>query len=199
MLFRCRLFARRSTITQFHSRTFSSSSSVHPSTSNNTNKILKTISLAAALSITTYSIGAVYPPEHISLLVPRPAPGPPADHTSPESRALTAALEDTLQNLPILASLRSRSDADEWYETRPYRNIPEERRVNSLTGGALRGPGKLALLPLVRARRDESEAVAIVHVGRGLCGHDGIVHGGLIATLLDEALGRVVRLCRSLQ
>jgi acyl-coenzyme A thioesterase PaaI-like protein len=36
--------------------------------------------------------------------------------------------------------------------------------------------------------------VIIVHVGRGLCGHDGIVHGGLLATLLDEGLGRTVRL-----
>jgi len=42
----------------------------------------------------------------------------------------------------------------------------------------------------VRARKDESESVIIVHVGRGLCGHDGIVHGGLLATLLDEGLGR---------
>lgn len=29
-----------------------------------------------------------------------------------------------------------------------------------------------------------------VHVGRGVCGHEGIVHGGLLATLLDETLGR---------
>jgi len=29
-----------------------------------------------------------------------------------------------------------------------------------------------------------------VHVGRGLCGHDGNVHGGLLATLMDESLGR---------
>jgi hypothetical protein len=32
-----------------------------------------------------------------------------------------------------------------------------------------------------------------VHLGRGLCRHDGIVHGGLLVTLLDEALGRNVR------
>lgn len=32
-----------------------------------------------------------------------------------------------------------------------------------------------------------------LHVGRGLCGHDGIVHGGLLATILDEAMARVVR------
>jgi len=30
-----------------------------------------------------------------------------------------------------------------------------------------------------------------VHVGTGVCGHEGIVHGGLVATLLDESLARV--------
>jgi hypothetical protein len=29
--------------------------------------------------------------------------------------------------------------------------------------------------------------------GKGLCGNDWIVHGGLIATFLNESLGRVVR------
>jgi acyl-coenzyme A thioesterase PaaI-like protein len=43
-------------------------------------------------------------------------------------------------------------------------------------------------------KKDESEACVFVHLGRGLCGHDGIVHGGLLATLLDEALARNV--CR---
>jgi hypothetical protein len=66
--------------------------------------------------------------------------------------------------------------------------------VNHLTAGTLRGPGKLALKALIRAKRDESEGVAFVHVGRGLCGHDGIVHGGLLATLSDEVLGRNVSL-----
>jgi hypothetical protein len=31
-----------------------------------------------------------------------------------------------------------------------------------------------------------------VHVGRGVCGHDGIIHGGLLATILDESLARTV-------
>jgi len=83
-------------------------------------------------------------------------------------------------------------DADEWYETRPYQAFPEERRVNNLTAGALRGPGKLALYPLIRAKKDESESAVFLHLGRGVCGHDGIVHGGLLATLLDETLARTV-------
>lgn len=32
--------------------------------------------------------------------------------------------------------------------------------------------------------------MVFVHVGRGVCGHEGIVHGGMLATLLDEILGR---------
>jgi len=64
-------------------------------------------------------------------------------------------------------------------------------RTNNFTAGALAGAGKLALFPLVRVKRDESEAVAVVHVGRGLCGHEGVVHGGLLASLLDESLARV--------
>jgi hypothetical protein len=46
---------------------------------------------------------------------------------------------------------------------------------------------------LIRAKKDESESYAFLHLGRGLCGHDGIIHGGLLATLLDESLGRMVR------
>jgi len=92
--------------------------------------------------------------------------------------------------LPILVSHRSQADASEWYETRPYRDLSEDRKANSFTAGALRGPGKLAFSPLVRVRRDEQEALIFVHVGKGLCGHDGIVHGGLLATLLDEGMGR---------
>lgn len=86
-------------------------------------------------------------------------------------------------------------DAAEWYETRPYETFAEERRVNNLTAGALRGPGKLALHPLIRAKRDESESIIFLHLGRGLCGHDGIVHGGLLATVLDETLARTVGDC----
>lgn len=37
---------------------------------------------------------------------------------------------------------------------------------------------------------DGKPNIAIIHLGRALCGHDGIVHGGLLATVMDETLGR---------
>jgi hypothetical protein len=157
-----------------------------------TRRPLAMISGIATLSVAAYTLGSIYPPSTLTLLFPRAAPGPPSNPTSPEAITYTVELESKLQSLPFLQDLRQREDREEWYEVRPYQNFPEERRVNSLTSGTLRGPGKLALPPLVRVRRDESESYVFVHVGRGLCGHDGIIHGGLLATLLDETLARTV-------
>ena len=156
-----------------------------------------TFAAVAASSVVAGTLGAIYPPTSLSIIFPQPAPAPPALDT-PESHAYMSSLEDKLQNLPMLRELRGRDDAGEWYETRPYQGFPEERRVNNLTAGALRGPGKLALYPLIRVKKDESESVIFLHLGRGLCGHDGIVHGGLLATVLDETLARTVRILRYL-
>ncbi|KIM70567.1 hypothetical protein SCLCIDRAFT_1142406 [Scleroderma citrinum Foug A] len=168
---------------------------IPPSTHTSTNvrpsgHYLRTLALVSLVGIGAYAAGAIAPHPVFSFIAPRPAPGPPANPDSPESLAYAASLEEALQSLPLLNTLRNQPDADEWYEVRPYKRFPEERRVNNLTAGALRGPGKLALIPLVRSKYDESEAIAFIHVGRGLCGHDGIIHGGLLATLLDEGLAR---------
>ena len=63
---------------------------------------------------------------------------------------------------------------------------------HSLTSSVLRGPSMFALPPLAFVKNNESSAIIVLHVGRSLCGHDGIIHGGLLATVLDESLGRNV-------
>ncbi|KAI0029605.1 HotDog domain-containing protein, partial [Vararia minispora EC-137] len=144
---------------------------------------------ATSVGVSAYTFGSLYPPDTLTLLSPRYAPPPPPpDH--PDAIAHAQAIEDQLHSLPLLKKLRSAPDADDWYETRPYTSVPEHLRVHHLTSGALRAPGRLAVAPLVRAKKDESENVIIIHIGRGLCSHDGIVHGGLLATLLDEAFSR---------
>ncbi|KZV96623.1 Thioesterase/thiol ester dehydrase-isomerase [Exidia glandulosa HHB12029] len=92
--------------------------------------------------------------------------------------------------------MRAEDTAGEWYETRPFAHIdPTLPQIqNHFLLGALRAPSRIAVPPLVRARRDETAACAFVHVGRGLCGHDGIAHGGLLASLLDEASARTALL-----
>ena len=68
------------------------------------------------------------------------------------------------------------TDADEWYETRPYVTLPQEHKVNNLTAGVLRGPGKIAVPPLVWAKKDETEAWVFIHLGRGVCVSDSPIH-----------------------
>ncbi|BGP65546.1 hypothetical protein NBRC10512_006413 [Rhodotorula toruloides] len=76
--------------------------------------------------------------------------------------------------------------------SRPYAATPPG--PHSLSGYTLRGPGKFAVPPLVFTTKDKRESVLVVHVGGGLCGHEGVVHGGLLATVMDEALGRTALL-----
>lgn len=83
--------------------------------------------------------------------------------------------------------------------SRPYAKFPEHMAYHSLTAGSLRKPGMLAAPPLVLSKTKhgaarlgghQGDAFAFVHLGRSLCGHDGIIHGGLLATVLDETLAR---------
>lgn len=83
--------------------------------------------------------------------------------------------------------------------SRPYANFPPHMAIHSLTSGSLRKPNMLAAPPLVLSKTKHGasklggnfgDAFAFLHLGRSLCGHDGIVHGGLLATVLDESLAR---------
>ncbi|PWN37060.1 Thioesterase/thiol ester dehydrase-isomerase [Meira miltonrushii] len=83
--------------------------------------------------------------------------------------------------------------------SRPFANFPAHMMPYSLTAGSLRKPGMLCVPPVVVSKTrhgaevlggHRGDAYAFVHLGRNLCGHDGIVHGGLLATVLDETLAR---------
>jgi acyl-coenzyme A thioesterase PaaI-like protein len=74
--------------------------------------------------------------------------------------------------------------------SRPHLKIPPSLRQQSFTAGTLMGPEMLPVTPLVFATKDGTELVQIQYVGSALCGHPGLVHGGMLATLLDEGLAR---------
>jgi hypothetical protein len=105
----------------------------------------------------------------------------------------TTSSETSLE--PSASSNIAKSSSDtplepRWKISRPYAATPAG--PHSLSGYALKGPHKFAIPPLVFTSPDKKEAVFILHVGKGLCGHEGVIHGGLLATVLDESLGRTV-------
>ncbi|KAJ5432788.1 uncharacterized protein N7458_011944 [Penicillium daleae] len=84
---------------------------------------------------------------------------------------------------------RLRED-DDFEESRPYLRYPEGIRARSLTAGTLLGPNKLVVPPFVFAHREGKSLVSLMYLGSDICGHPGIIHGGLLATMLDENLAR---------
>jgi hypothetical protein len=87
--------------------------------------------IATTLSVasTFYALGSIYPPELATFISPRPGPpSPVAD--SPEGIARTAEVESRLQSLPIVKQLRQQTE--KFYETRPFADYPEEKRVRVL-------------------------------------------------------------------
>jgi acyl-coenzyme A thioesterase PaaI-like protein len=104
-----------------------------------------------------------------------------------EPDAFMKEIEAELQAHPLVTSLNADS---RFTSSRPHMKIPPPLRHLSFTGGTLMGSDKVAVPPLVFTTVDGSDLVSVVYLGEALCGHPGIVHGGMLATLLDEGLAR---------
>lgn len=95
-------------------------------------------------------------------------------------------------------SFASKEQAD-YVIMRPFINHDPSMLESQLTAGSLRGRDKLAVNPIVFSKTEAGvkngggavgDGFAIVHVGKNLAGFAGLTHGGLIATMFDEALAR---------
>lgn len=96
-------------------------------------------------------------------------------------------IEQHINNHPLILSLR----ADRSFtESRPHLKIPELLRVHNLTAGTLAGPDKIVVAPYFFSEDGGKSLVSVFYLGADLTGHPGIVHGGMLATLLDEGLAR---------
>ncbi|KAJ6119850.1 hypothetical protein N7523_004130 [Penicillium sp. IBT 18751x] len=106
-------------------------------------------------------------------------------YTPEDARA--AEIESHIRNHPEAVKLRANPD---FKEARPHLKIPETLRPRSLTAGTLAGPNKIVVPPLVFSEKGGKSIVSLMYLGSDMCGHIGIVHGGLLATLLDEGFAR---------
>jgi acyl-coenzyme A thioesterase PaaI-like protein len=98
-------------------------------------------------------------------------------------------INEYIVNHPLSVKLRAQPGM---VESRPHMRIPPAMRPHNLTGGTLAGPGKIEVPPLNFNENgvELPSMVQIMYLGPALCGHPGIVHGGLLATMLDEGLAR---------
>ncbi|KAF5865290.1 hypothetical protein ETB97_004498 [Aspergillus alliaceus] len=89
--------------------------------------------------------------------------------------------------LPIVQELRNNPD---YVEADVYGNYTEDDKQQRLTSGPLKGSRALALQKVFWNDK-EQKAISVVFLGNGLEGWPTIVHGGALATVIDENLGRV--------
>jgi acyl-coenzyme A thioesterase PaaI-like protein len=117
---------------------------------------------------------------------------PPSDKETlglwnPEAHTPAGKIEAALLNHPLTRALE---EDPRFQVSRPHMKIPPNLRPKSFTGGALMAPDKIAVPPMVFSTGDGMEMVSICYLGDAVCGHPGVVHGGMLATLMDEGLAR---------
>ncbi|KAJ1723205.1 hypothetical protein LPJ61_005849, partial [Coemansia biformis] len=119
-----------------------------------------------------------------------------ADKDSPA--ATVAAVADDSECSPeitqaLLETAAAREcldNPDEWKRTPYFWPPPKKGARAPFVPGTMLGPDKLGAEPVVFMHRDCKRFVVIAHLGKRLCGHAGIVHGGVQATLFDEITAR---------
>ncbi|KAL4989469.1 HotDog domain-containing protein [Aspergillus falconensis] len=112
---------------------------------------------------------------------------PPLAPGSPMDEAVTKRYNDAVDKLPLMKELRENSD---YVETKVYSNFSKEDKARRLTSGPLSGASRLAF-QRVFWNHKEKAAYNFVYIGHGMEGWPFVVHGGALATVLDEHLARV--------
>jgi len=102
----------------------------------------------------------------------------------------TSEASDLANKLTLVRVLRESGEYDEfdaWGE-----NV--ENRARKFTASTLAGPQKIAL-NRVFLHKNGQESISILSLGPALSGYPNVVHGGVLATILDESLGRLALGC----
>ncbi|MCJ1382611.1 hypothetical protein MMC17_005724 [Xylographa soralifera] len=151
--------------------------------------LLRALSLTALGLVLTSSAFLIAASPALPSLLSLASPPSPTDtlalYTPPDP--LSAAINDHITTHPLAQSLR-RNPA--FTESRPHIRIPAAMRAHNLTGGTLHGPGRIVVPPLAFVEDGGRSIVCFFYLGADLCGHPGVVHGGLLATILDEGMAR---------
>lgn len=118
-----------------------------------------------------------------------PPPLPPPG--SAEDEYHTSTIRARGSSLPIVQTLSSDPSWESWDAYSGFRTQPEARRIvqSRITTGPLSGSRGLPFQRIYH-NAGTGEVVSVIYFGPGTAGWPGVVHGGAIATVLDESLGR---------
>lgn len=138
----------------------------------------KTIVYITLFSVIGFTIGKY----SSMLLAPAALPVP----LSKEDLHHTNILKQASLALPLVTKM---AKDPEWESWDAYESLPKNRVEHRLTTGPLGGIRGIGHQRVFH-NKTTGEYVVLVWLGKALAGWPGVVHGGCIATVLDECLGR---------
>lgn len=118
---------------------------------------------------------------------PEPAFTQPANPCELDEAQHEQLLLDVIAQHDLSASFKAR---DAVRVIRAPLMLDEEHLDTSLTYTTLCGAGKMSCRPIIFLDESAGALLGYYHLGRRLAGHQGIIHGGLQAVLLDECMAR---------
>ncbi|KAL2161041.1 hypothetical protein VTH06DRAFT_8754 [Thermothelomyces fergusii] len=136
--------------------------------------------LALASTLVGLSLGSA-----VRVLLSPPSPPEP---NSEEDKHAIGIIREQAARLPIVQQMTA--EADEWEQWEAYESLPAEHRAQHLSASALAGARGVGAYQRVFRSRRTGELVGVVHFGSATTGWPGVVHGGCLATVLDESCGR---------
>ncbi|KAI1424585.1 hypothetical protein F5Y12DRAFT_441596 [Xylaria sp. FL1777] len=116
------------------------------------------------------------------LVTPRPLPARGSDLELEKQGEIQAEGE-------ALAIVQQLSEDPAWTSWDAYSGVEAAASQPRLTSGPMAGAAGLAFQRVFH-NAGTGEVVSVVYFGTGLTGFPSLVHGGAIATVLDESLGR---------
>lgn len=144
-----------------------------------------------------FSVGSLAGNFISSIAIPPASPIP----DSPEDKIMIKYLHERAANLPLvkLLSTDTRWSPVETYTGENKKN--EDEKLNEteeiketlrrrLTAGPLKGSRALGGYQKTFRNIETGEVIKILWLGPSISGWPGVAHGGVLATLLDETLGR---------
>ncbi|KAK4199781.1 putative mitochondrial membrane protein FMP10 [Triangularia verruculosa] len=113
-------------------------------------------------------------------------PTPPVPD-SPEDGYVIADLHSQASRLPIVKQL---SSDPAWTFWDAYNTLSDTHRAQHITAHTLRGSRGVGGYQRIFYNSSTGELVSVIFFGPATIGWPGVVHGGCLATILDESCGR---------
>jgi len=115
------------------------------------------------------------------------APPTPPEPGSEEDIYTTELLHERAEKLPIVQEL---SEDPAWQSWPAYNTLSAEHKAQHITAGAVSGSRGVGGYQRVFYNASTGELASVIFFGPATTGWPGVVHGGLLATILDESCGR---------